>query len=108
MSRLNSRRVAKNRNEMYEKTFEDRGVKEVEQFSTPVFRNPSQEEIDRIPSIEHTWRNGDRFGFLLQSTWETSPYGGLLPRLIISRQKLIVQKETASRFQQMLQLRLRC
>lgn len=64
MSRLNSRRVAKNRNEMYEKTFEERGVKEVEQFATPVFKNPSQEEIDRIPTIEHTWSNGDRFWFL--------------------------------------------
>ena len=31
MSRLNSRRVAKNRNEMYEKILEDRGVKEIEQ-----------------------------------------------------------------------------
>ena len=75
MSRLKSRRVAKNRNEMYEKTFEDRGIKEVEQFSTPVFRNPSQEEIDRIPTIEHTWRNGDRFWLLAskhmgdQSLW---------------------------------------
>ena len=51
MSRLKSRRIAKNRNEMYEKTFEDRGVKEVEQFATPSFKNPSQEDIDRIPNI---------------------------------------------------------
>lgn len=64
MSRLKSRRIAKNRNEMYEKTFEDRGVKEVEQFATPSFKNPSQEDIDRIPTTEHIWSNGDRFWFL--------------------------------------------
>ena len=61
MSRLNSRRRAKNRNEMYEKTFEDRGVKEIEQFSTPVLSNPSKEDIDRIPTIEYFWSNGDRY-----------------------------------------------
>ena len=75
MSRLNSRRVAKNRNEMYEKILEDRGVKEIEQFATPVMRNPSQEEIDRIPTIEYYWSNGDRFWYLAakymgdQSLW---------------------------------------
>ena len=75
MSRLNSRRIAKNRNEMYEKIFEDRGVKEIEQFVTPVSKNPSQEEIDRIPTITHYWSNGDRFWYLAskhmgdQSLW---------------------------------------
>jgi nucleoid-associated protein YgaU len=75
MSRLNSRRIAKNRNEMYETMFEDRGVKEIEQFATPVLSNPSQEDIDRIPTTTHVWRNGDRFWFLAskfmgdQSLW---------------------------------------
>ena len=75
MSRLKSRRVAKNKNEMYENLFEDRGVKEIEQFSTPVLRNPSQEDIDRIPTIEYFWSNGDRFWLLAskymgdQSLW---------------------------------------
>ena len=61
MSRLNSRRIAKNKNEMYEKLFEDRGVKEIEQFGTPVLSNPSKEDIDRIPFIEHFWSYGDRY-----------------------------------------------
>lgn len=75
MSRLKSRRIAKNRNEMYENTFEDRGVKEIEQFATPVFSNPPREELDRIPTITHYWSNGDRFWFLAskymgdQSLW---------------------------------------
>jgi hypothetical protein len=75
MSRYNSRRIAKNRNEMYEKTLEDRGLKEVEQFVTPVLRNPSQQEIDRIPTTEYHWSNGDRFWYLAaqfmgdQSLW---------------------------------------
>jgi len=75
MSRLNSRRIAKNRNEMYEKIFEDRGVKEIQQFATPVLSNPSQEDIDRIPTINHYWSNGDKFWYLAskymgdQSLW---------------------------------------
>jgi len=75
MSRLNSRRVAKNKNEMYEKILEDRGMKEVEQFVTPVLSNPSQEEINRIPTITHYWTNGDRLWYLAskymgdQSLW---------------------------------------
>ena len=64
MSRLNSRRRAKNRNEMYEKIFEDRGVKEIEQFVTPVLSNPSKEDIDRIPTIEYCWSYGDRYWYL--------------------------------------------
>ena len=34
MSRYNSRRIATNRNEQWEKTLEDRGVKEVKQYTT--------------------------------------------------------------------------
>jgi hypothetical protein len=75
MSRLNSRRVAKNKNEMYEKILEDRGMKEVEQYVTPILSNPSKEEIDRIPTITHYWTNGDRLWYLAskymgdQSLW---------------------------------------
>jgi hypothetical protein len=64
MSRFNSRRVAKNKNEMYEKILEDRGMKEVEQYVTPILSNPSKEEIDRIPTITHYWTNGDRLWYL--------------------------------------------
>jgi|TARA_R110000824_G_scaffold197314_1_gene380733 hypothetical protein len=75
MSRLNSRRVAKNKNEMYEKILEDRGMKEVEQYVTPILSNPSKEEIARIPTITHYWTNGDRLWYLAvkymgdQSLW---------------------------------------
>lgn len=61
MSRFNSRRIAKNKNEMYEKMLEDRGLKEVEQYTTATFLNPSEEEKNRIPSITYYWSNGDRF-----------------------------------------------
>ena len=64
MSRMKSRRIAKNRNEMYESTFEERGVKEIRQYTTPRFRNPSKEDLDRIPTITYYWSNGDRLWHL--------------------------------------------
>lgn len=75
MSRLNNRRKAKNKNELYDKLFEDRGVKHVEQFATPRLSNPSQEDIDRIPTIDYYWRLGDKYWLLAakylgdQSLW---------------------------------------
>jgi hypothetical protein len=61
MSRLKSRRVAKNRNEMYEGVFDNRGVKEVDQYATPKLRNPNKDDLDRIPTISHYWSYGDSF-----------------------------------------------
>lgn len=75
MSRLRTRRKARNKNELYDKLFEDRGVNHVEQFATPVLSNPSQEQIDRIPTIDYYWRNGDKYWLLAakylgdQSLW---------------------------------------
>ena len=75
MSRLNSRRKAKNKNELYDKIFEDRGVVHVEQFVTPILSNPSKEQIGRIPTINYTWRLGDKYWLLAakflgdQSLW---------------------------------------
>jgi nucleoid-associated protein YgaU len=58
---LNSKKIATNKNEMYEKVFEKRGVKKIVQFSTPVFTNPSDDELERIPTIEYYWKSGDKF-----------------------------------------------
>lgn len=61
MSRYNSRRIATNRNEQWEKTFEDRGVKEVKQYTTPRFKNPTEEELARIRTKDYMWKTGDMF-----------------------------------------------
>jgi hypothetical protein len=61
MSRYNSRRKAFNRNEKWEAILEERGLKEVEQYTTPALRNPTEEELTRIRTKDYVWRQGDRF-----------------------------------------------
>lgn len=61
MSRYNSRRKAVNDSEMYEQLFEDRGVKKVVQYSTPRFKNPSREQLERVKTFDHVWTSGDKF-----------------------------------------------
>jgi len=61
MSRYNSRIKGINKNEMYEEIFDDRGIKKIKQYVTPKFKNPSQEQLKRIRSIEKIWVAGDKF-----------------------------------------------
>lgn len=60
MSRYNSRRKAVNKNEMWKKTLEDRGLTEVEQYVTPRLKNPTEEELKRIQTKDYVWKSGDR------------------------------------------------
>jgi nucleoid-associated protein YgaU len=61
MSRYNNRRKAINREESYDQLFEDRGVKEIEQYSTPTLKFPSDDEVAKIKYLNYTWKQGDRF-----------------------------------------------
>lgn len=61
MSRYNSRRKAVNKNEQWEKTFEDRGVKEIKQYTTPRLKNPTEKELSRIRTKDYLWKTGDMF-----------------------------------------------
>jgi len=64
MSRYNRRSKAVNGNEMYEKHFERRDVKWIEQYRTPVLIFPSDEEEKTISFISHPWSRGDKFYLL--------------------------------------------
>lgn len=61
MSRYNKRIKAKNKNDLYKNTLEERGAVEIIQYSTPTLNNLSEEERLRIPYVEHIWVSGDRF-----------------------------------------------
>lgn len=61
MSRFNNRRKAINRDESYDELFDDRGVKEIQQYSTPILKFPSDEKIQKIRFLNHTWKQGDKF-----------------------------------------------
>tara|TARA_R110002153_G_scaffold39335_3_gene113380 strand:+ start:3398 stop:3730 length:333 start_codon:yes stop_codon:yes gene_type:complete len=61
MSRYNSRRKAINKNEKWEKTLEERGVKQIEQYVTPRFKNPTEKQLARIITKEYMWKTNDRY-----------------------------------------------
>lgn len=61
MSRFNKRTRAINDNEMYENLLEDRGVKQIVQFTTGELIYPDEEEKKRINVIKHFWRQGDKY-----------------------------------------------
>jgi nucleoid-associated protein YgaU len=61
MSRYNGREKAINSNEMYENTFDERGVNEIEQYRTPKLKFPNEQGFKQIRTIDYTWKQGDKF-----------------------------------------------
>tara|TARA_B100000424_G_C22935520_1_gene497810 strand:- start:2241 stop:2573 length:333 start_codon:yes stop_codon:yes gene_type:complete len=61
MSRFNDRKKAFNDEEMYKNLLDDRGVKKIIQYTTPVLKFPDEEELLRIQTVDYTWKQGDRF-----------------------------------------------
>ena len=63
MSRYRNRRTAINKKQQYKDSeiFENRGLKEVRQYRTPVFRRFSREEYDSVRYERHYWTSGDRY-----------------------------------------------
>ena len=81
MSRYNSRRKAINKNEQWEKTLEDRGVKEIKQYSTPRFKNPTEEQLNRIRTKDYMWNTGDMFWRLASKEFGDSRLWWVIARL---------------------------
>jgi hypothetical protein len=79
MSRFNSRVKALNDNEMYENTFDQRGVKQVVQYTTEELIYPDEEDKKRINVAQHAWTSGD--------TMEINLSGTLLPSGIKRQQR---------------------
>ena len=61
MSRYDSRVKATNKSELYEKMFEDRGIKKLVQYRTPTMAYPTDEQLQEIRRVKYTWRIGDMF-----------------------------------------------
>ncbi len=50
-----------NKSRYYRFLLEKRGIKAIEQYSTPVLYNPSPSERAQISSAQHIWTFGDRY-----------------------------------------------
>jgi nucleoid-associated protein YgaU len=59
MSRYDSAKKGINSNEFYEEFREDRNVKRIEQYRTPVYPKLTAKVRQRFTSIHHIWATGD-------------------------------------------------
>jgi hypothetical protein len=80
MSRYRNRRRAIN--DVYEddEIFENRGVKSVEQYTTPKLPNPTQKQINDIPYEIHYWVTGQRLFKLAQKYYGDHRYWYIIAR----------------------------
>lgn len=60
-TRYRKRRVAKNNDISYDKVFEKRGVRNINQYSTPSTPGPNDESFQSIQYYEYVWSAGDRY-----------------------------------------------
>ncbi len=69
-------------NDVYEdeELFEKRGVKQIEQHTTPKSKNPTQEELNRIDYELHFWTVGERFFKLAQKYYNDHRYWYIIAR----------------------------
>ena len=80
MNRYSRRKKAINDVYQDDKLFENRGVQSIEQHTTPKFKNPTQEELDRIDFEMHFWTTGDRFFKLAQKYYNDHRYWYIIAR----------------------------
>ena len=61
-TRYKNQEIFVNNREAYKRLLASgRGLKEIRQFDTPVFKYPSVEEMKNFQIINHIWATGDRF-----------------------------------------------
>jgi nucleoid-associated protein YgaU len=61
MSRYLKRQRALNKNVMYDKLLEKRGVKQVVQYRSPTASFVTDEELEEIEAYDYYWKFGDTF-----------------------------------------------
>jgi nucleoid-associated protein YgaU len=66
MSRYSRRELGLNDHEMYSKHFEDRDVRSIDQYATPEFMYPTDEQNKMISYTTHIWSSRDKYYILAQ------------------------------------------
>ena len=46
---------------MYKNVLDERGVKQIEQFRTPILKFPNEESFKEIRAVDYIWKQGDKF-----------------------------------------------
>ena len=60
-NRFDDRVERENSHEMYEEVFKERNVKGITQYSTPVLKYPSSDQIRNLTTLTHVWKYGDKY-----------------------------------------------
>jgi hypothetical protein len=68
--RYDKKQVALNRSSLYKNVFNERGVKYIEQYSTPKLIHPTVEQIENLKIINHLWKPGDKYYKLAHSYYD--------------------------------------
>lgn len=61
MNRYDGREIIKNDKEQYKDYFEDRGVKFINHYTTPILKYPTDDQLNNIQFIKHIWTVGDKY-----------------------------------------------
>lgn len=59
-SRYGNRNIKLNNDEQYRNLFKNRGLKLINQYTTPKLKYPSEEELEQLELTAYTWSIGDR------------------------------------------------
>ena len=73
-SRYNNRKIARNKNKLYKKHFEDRNVTLIRQFRTAKLSYPTREQMYQLSVLTHVWKTGDRYYKLAFEYYGSSKY----------------------------------
>ena len=60
-SRYDNRKIFLNKNKVYRFLMDERNVKQIRHFSTPKFRELTEDEINDLELVGHIWTTFDRF-----------------------------------------------
>jgi len=60
-SRYTNRKVYINKEDLYKKRLDDRGVNHINQYESPQFRYPTANQMSQLDLRSHIWKLGDRY-----------------------------------------------
>jgi len=71
-TRYKNRQVVRNTNELYESFIEERDLKVIRHYRTPIISNPTTKQRRQLRNTRVVWKQGDRF-WKLSSQFYGSP-----------------------------------
>lgn len=73
-SRYNNRKISRNKNKLYKRTFEERNVNFIRQYRSPDLAYPTPEQIRQLTVLTRVWKAGDRYYKLAYEYYGNSKY----------------------------------